>query len=110
MDFEKSISALTGIPCSYIQIIVDATRNYMCDKINSSVHSNNSGEVQIDIGIGNLVVMYNKEDNIVRYRFEPNTKTNDDVCDTIQEKYNPLVLECTQSLINRLIRSYKELI
>ena len=62
----------------------------------------------IDIGIGQLCVQV--VDNGIQYKFIPSAKLEKYMIDTILNKKNPLVNTIESTLVNRIVRAYKDML
>lgn len=103
----EDVSALTTIPVTGLNKLVEKTNWCICDCIEETQLS---GEklTEIDIGIGVLSV-YADEAGI-QYRFVPSKKLENAVRTTITTKKSPLVQQVEATLVQRILETYKSYI
>lgn len=67
-------------------------------------------EITIDIGIGNLILYINKEKEYITYEFIPFKSLENMLLKTIEDKQSPLVVSIENTLSNKVMSLYKELV
>ena len=107
VDLVSDISLLTSVPYKTLNNLCDKGAECIChsllENINDSVR-----ETSIDIGIGQLTVVVC--DDEIHYIFKPSTKLEEMLIDTIVNKNDPLVKDIEQSLVARILNTYKDLV
>lgn len=106
-NLTKDISALTGLTVTAINDVM--SRASMC--VAHSVYEctvTGENEVEIDIGIGTLVIKVC--DDAVKYRFEPSKALEQSMIDVVNNKTSPLLEQANATLRERIKRTYKEIV
>ena len=101
----KDISDITNVKEYNLEILNDIAISILSYDIVEDLKSKNNVS-EIDIGIGYLYIT--KEDNIIKYKFIPNSKLEK----TIVKSYNGtnmLVEKIDDALNDRIMSSFKEL-
>jgi len=106
-DIIKDITTLTTIAEKSLVKINDLSIDDICHCVLESV---NCGDdvVDIDIGIGELKIIVS--DGELHYRFTPSNQLEKKLIKTFEDKVDPLTLCVEETLSNKILRAYKELI
>jgi hypothetical protein len=106
-DMIKDITTLTTIAEKSLIKINDLSVDDICHCVLESV---NCGDdvADIDIGIGELKVIVS--DGELHYRFTPSNQLEKKLIKTFEEGVDPLTQVVEESLSNKILRAYKELI
>lgn len=105
-DLLDDISSLTTIQRVSLDRLILQANKCICHDV-QEVLVNNSDCACIDIGVGNLFIDVNKDS--VRYRFEPSSKLENSIVNTILTGKSPVVDDIEKSLISKINNVYKEL-
>lgn len=107
IDILDDVSTLTTITYSALNKIMDKVA--LC--ISSSVYESTiKGEnyTAMDIGIGSLCVKI--VDGEILYKFVPSHRLNNMIKDVVNDKENPLINALENTLSEKILKTYKELL
>ena len=100
----EDLSNLTTIPTSALTKLSDKAVICICNDVEESLLK--EGRVtEIDLGIGTLQILV--EGNDIRYRFVPSKALEANMKSTVINKKNPLTVTVEESLIKRILNTYK---
>lgn len=102
----NDLSVITTIPAATLVRLFDKLSWIICNDIEESL-LNSETISELDIGIGKLV--FSIEDNSLEYKFIPSMKLEQNIVKTIKEKKNPLVNNLEESIADRIINTYKDM-
>ena len=98
-----------------VTTIQKATLDRLCNiSVNCIGHSlcesiaNNENISEISIGIGTLLLKL--EDNTISYKFIPSNKLENTLIKAAQDKESPLTREVEKSIVDKIERTYKDLL
>ena len=63
---------------------------------------------ELNIGIGNLIISV--ESNALKYKFIPSTKFENELVATIKTGKNPLEVKLEETFVNRILKTYKDML
>lgn len=106
-DLVSDISTLTTLP--------DKTLRRLCDKgveciCHDTLETLQNGEIEtnIDISIGIIKIIVDNDE--IHYRFIPSANLERMLVESINDNVDPLVKHIEESLTNRILTAYKDLI
>ena len=105
-DLLDDISQLTTVQRVSIDRLVSQGIKCICHDI-QELKIGKANCACIDIGLGNLFI--NISNSEIKYRFEPSSKLDDLIVNTIITGKSPVIDEIENSLINKVNVVYKEL-
>lgn len=105
-DLLDDISSLTTIQRVSLDRLVSQANKCICHDIQEVLVNDSSGAC-VNIGIGNLFIDVNKDS--IKYRFEPSSKLENYIIDTILTNKSPIIDDIEKSLISKINNVYKEL-
>jgi hypothetical protein len=105
-DLLDDISQLTTVQRVSIDRLVNQGVNCICHDI-QELKVAKSDCACIDIGLGNLFI--NISNNEIKYRFEPSSKLESGILNTVLTGKSPVIDDIEKSLINKVNTVYKEL-
>lgn len=102
----EDLSTLTTIPVTSLAKLIDKSILCIEDEVLNSF-LNNEDIISLNIGIGKLVIKI--EENLIRYRFIPSKKLEDGVKEALASKKSSLETTVEQHLIDKILKTYKDL-
>ena len=105
-DLLDDISSLTTIQKISLDRLAIQANKCICHDIQEAIVDKSSG-VCINIGIGNLFIDMRSDE--IKYRFEPSSKLENCIVDTVLTGKSPIIDDIEKSLINKVNTVYKEL-
>lgn len=105
-DLLDDISSLTTIQKISLDRLVIQANKCICHNVQEAIVDKSSG-VCINIGIGNIFIYINNDE--IKYRFEPSSKLESGIADTVLTGKSPIIEDIEQSLISKVNTVYKEL-
>lgn len=106
-NLTKDISALTGLSVTSLNEVMNKASMCVAHGVYESILTGDN-EVEIDVGIGTLVVRVC--DDVVKYRFEPSKSLEQNLVDVVNKKTSPLLERANDTLRERIKRTYKEIV
>ena len=103
----KDITTLTTIAEKSLVKINDLSVDDICHCVLESVDCGDD-VADIDIGIGELKILVS--DGELHYRFTPSNQLEKKLVKTFEDRVDPLTISVEESLSNKILRVYKELI
>lgn len=100
----EDLSNLTTIPTSTLTKLSDKAVICICNDVEESLLKEDR-VTEIDLGIGTLQILV--EGNDIRYRFVPNKALEANMKNTVINKKNPLTATVEESLVKRVLNTYK---
>ena len=111
MAYAQDMSTLTGIPVSYIDMMVNNTISYIGDQIDETKNETDYQVISCaDIGIGNITIMLDMTNNQIKYKFTPSDKLKSCVENVLMRNENELIQKCNQQVVKRIMNAYKEML
>ena len=106
-DILDNVSTLTSINKKALEKLSNVAIYCLNDAVEES---RISGEeiTEADIGIGKLLIKFDGEQ--VKYKFIPSAKLEESITDTIVHKSNILEIAIENSLKDKVLNTYKDLI
>ena len=105
-NLNEKLSLLTTIPEKSLNKLSDLCGGIICDTIETSI-LNGESVADIITSIGILSVRF--DNNELRFKFRPNAKFEEDIINTVVNKKNPLTTSIESTLVNRIVKTYKDL-
>lgn len=100
------ICAITTIPTASMQKLFNKISYCIANSVYEAfLGKKNSAE--IDIGFGHIIV--NIEQNQLLYKFIPSPKLEKNIIDSIRQNKNPLDIKLEDTFINRILKTYKDM-
>ena len=106
----NDISILTNIPTYIIYNIFDITEKEIQREIYESIILSEKDKVDIDLGIGNLLINVDKDVESLTYDFIPSKSLEKGVIKSLRNKENPIIDSIERNLKNKVLSLYKELV
>lgn len=107
VDLISDISLLTSVPYKTLKNLCDKGNECICHSVMEN-GVDGSVDTIVDIGIGQLTITV-VEDSIF-YKFKPSPTLEGMLVQTITGHNDPLVTDIEQSLVSRILNTYKDLI
>lgn len=107
IDIMEDVSAITTIPKDSLNKIVEKQTWCICHALQES-KLNYENIVEINIGIGSLLI--SDQDEVVKYKFIPSETLEEAINETLKSGKSPLELKLEKSLINKIVKTYKDII
>ena len=107
MDFLDKLSALTTIDKRPLEKLLKKTVWVICNDIHQAM-LRGENIAYVDIGIGTLGFDFSSGDSI-KYKFIPNKDVEKEISVTIVSGENPLTDKVEQSLVKKIVDTYKDL-
>lgn len=101
------LSTLTTIPATNLNQLVQKSVYCICDDVEEAVLGENN-TAEIDLGFGKLYIRVHN--NNVQYKFIPSRALDNAVKETIINHKNPLVDVAEETLVHRILNTYKSFI
>lgn len=107
INLNKDLSVLTTIPEDSLNSLSEKSIWCICHSVEENTLR---GETltEVDLGIGSLLV--SSEEDIIRYKFIPNNHLEESVKETLLNKKNPLELKLERGLVNKIVKTYKNIL
>lgn len=106
----NDISTLTNIPTYIIYNIFDITEKEIQRELYESIILSEKDKVDIDLGIGNLLINVDKDVESLTYDFIPSKSLEKGVIKSLRNKENPIIDSIERNLKNKVLSLYKELV
>ena len=103
LNLKKDLSTLTTVEEKVFNKLIQKIEWCINDSIESAI-INNDDVVNVDVGIGNLII---KIDDAIKYRFMPSKQFEKSLLNTITNERNDLKLNLENSLVSKLQNVYK---
>lgn len=103
LNLKKDLSTLTTVEEKVFTKLIQKIEWCINDSVESAI-INNDDVVNVDIGIGTLII---KIDDTIKYRFMPNKQFEKSLLNTITNERNDLKLNLENSLVSKLQNVYK---
>ena len=106
LNLMEDVSNITTIPMASLQKLND---KFMWCACNAVEESRLKGEdvVSLNIGLGTLIISI--VSNQIQYKFIPSNAFEKNLVSTIVNEKNPLTKILEESLVNRIMETYKDL-
>lgn len=103
----NDLATITTIPPNSLQRLKEKEIYIICNDVEESTLQNKN-ITEINIGIGTLIIEV--KDNSINYKFIPSSKLEKNLISTIINKKNPLTYAMEESLANRIVKTYKDML
>ncbi len=107
VDLINDISLLTSVPYKTLKNLCDKGNECICHGVLESIHDDAMDTV-IDISVGQIIITV--DNDAIYYRFKPSSKLEEMLRDTVVHKNDPLINDIEQSLVSRIMNTYKDLV
>lgn len=107
LNLIKDLSLITTIPESALNKLVDKAVWCICDSLQDT-KLEEKNLTTIDIGIGKLLILDGEED--ISYKFIPSQILEESIKSTLIDNKNPLKLTLEKTLIDKIMKTYKDII
>lgn len=107
IDLISDISLLTSVPYKTLKNLCDKSNECICHSVLENINEY-SMETVIDISIGQLTIAVVNDE--IHYKFKPSNKLEGMLINTISTNVDPLVTNIEQSLVSRILNTYKDLV
>lgn len=104
-DIINNLSLLACIPKEDLYKVADIESYIIGDILSKEFEE--SGEISCNIGIGNIVIIWDASN--VKFRFEPGEELSKSILEGLN-KDSELVKKLENSLLNKITQAYKDLI
>lgn len=103
-NLNEDLSALTTIPTSALNKLSDRSVLCICNCVEESILK---GEnlIEVNIGVGTLQILL--EGGNLKYRFLPSKTLDNNIKNTVVDKKNPLTAAVEESLVRKILNTYK---
>lgn len=101
------VSKLTTIPYTSLTKICKQEIYCICNAVEEAVLAEEP-ITYANIGIGTIIIQV--QDEQVCYQFVPSKFMSQHIADTVVNKKNPLVAELDETLVERILSTYKDLL
>ena len=102
----NNLSTITTIPVNSLQKLKEKEIFLICNAMEEAMLQNESF-VELNIWIG--VLSRAIENNSIKYKFVPSTKLEKNLVSTIKDKHNPLTVAFEESLADKIMKTYKDM-
>ena len=106
-DLLNDVSILSTIPKKYLIKLTQKEILCINDYIAEATIANENS-VDIDIGIGDLLISWDEKNNRLQYYFTPSDELNENVRATIANKQNILESTLEDNLASKIVNTYKD--
>ena len=103
----NELSTITTIPMNSLQKLKEKEIYLICNSVEESILQGKT-LTEVNIGIGNLIILI--ENGFITYKFAPASKLEKSLVSTIINKKNPLTNLFEESLANRVVKTYKDML
>ena len=104
------LSILTKVPKSTLKNIFETLEKEIGHQVYNELILSEKASIILDIGIGELVINLNSEEEFVTYDFIPSKSLEKDIIQTLTAKESPLVRSIEKNLESKILSLYKELV
>lgn len=101
------INMITSVDMSSLNKLVKISNYCICDYVDN-LSLNDTDIVNIDIGIGVITILYVNDE--LKYSFKPSKELEKNLVKTIIEGENPLIANACNTLKDKIINAYKDII
>lgn len=98
---------ITSVDMGSLNKMVRVGNYCICDYVDN-LSLNDTDIVEIDIGIGIITILY--VNNELKYNFKPSKELEKNLVKTIVDGENPLIVNACETLKNKIINAYKDII
>lgn len=101
------VSKLSNIPSATLSKIQDLEKILIAQYISESILTDQE-TTEIDIGLGKLLIRVS--DSEIKYKFIPSKALDQQLINTVNSKTSPLIDKLENSIQEKIMRTYKEMI
>ncbi len=105
-NVSEDVSILSTIPQDTINKLLKEVTWSICHSVEEDLLNNNT-LTKIDIGLGTLLI--SNEEDTIKYKFIPSSTLEDSVKETILSKKSPLESILEDTLIRKILHTYKDI-
>ena len=102
----QDISQITTIPLASLNRLSEKIGWCICNCVEES-RLKGQDTTEVTFGFGALVISV--ENNEINYKFVPSKKFEKGLVETIVNKKNPLTVKLEDTFVNRIIKTYKDM-
>ncbi len=102
----QDISQITTIPLASLNRLSEKIGWSICNCVEESVLKGET-TTEVTFGFGALVISI--EDNQLNYKFIPSKKFEKGLVETVVNKKNPLTVKLEDTFVNRIVKTYKDM-
>lgn len=106
-DLIGDLSKLTTIPKNSLAKLSDIAQTVMVSDVYSTLITSKDSVSEINLGIGTLYIGVRDD---IQYKFVPSAELETLLKNTINNKVDPLKVKVEETLVNRILNAYKDLI
>lgn len=103
----SDVSRLSNIPVATLSKIQDLEKILIAQYISESILADQS-ITEIDTGLGKLLIQISDFD--IKYKFIPSKALDQQLVNTVNSKTSPLIDKLENSIQEKIMRTYKEMI
>lgn len=107
INITKDISNITTIPYATLGKLHSLSTSCICHAVQET-RLLNGNLTSVDIGIGTLYIKTTEDE--IKYKFIPSSKLEKSVMETVKTGKSPLVSKVEETLKDRVMNVYKELL
>ena len=101
------ICEITTIPPASMHKLFDKIGWCVCNSVYESKLANDT-YCECNIGLGNLII--SMQDNMLQYKFIPSMKFENELVATLKTGKNPLEIKLEETFVNRILKTYKDML
>jgi len=106
----EDISTLTKIPVNILYTIANTAEKNICHGVYDEFVLSEKNSIMYDIGIGDLIILLDSDNEFLSYEFKPNKKFEKDLIQTLTNNTDILTESIESNLKNKILSLYKELV
>ena len=110
MNVIKDLSILTQLPAETLTGLVAITEKDICHLLYENYVLMNKNELVLNIGIGDLILHINTEEEFLNYEFIPSKHFERALLKTLEDKESPLIKDIEKNFGDKVLSLYKELV
>lgn len=103
----SDVSRLSNIPLATLSKIQDLEKILIAQYVSESILTDQE-TTEIDIGLGKLLIRIS--DSEIKYKFIPSKILDQQLINTVNSKTSPLIDKLENSIQEKIMRTYKEMI
>lgn len=110
MSVIKDLSTLTQLPTETLKSLVNIAEKDICHLLYENYILMDKNKLVLDIGIGDLILNINTEEEYVQYEFIPSKHFERAILKTLEDKESPLIKDIEKNFSDKVLSLYKELV
>lgn len=107
VSITRDVANITAIPYATLMKVHDLETTCICHAVQETRLLNNN-LTSVNIGIGTLHIKV--DGNEIKYKFIPSSKLENSIAETVKTGKSPLVKQVEDTLKDRIMNVYKELL